>query len=101
MNKETLLKMGVKAVKKHIPSLNDDVYVKELSYAGAIASAKAKDSSERVLTLIVYTLCDENGVLLFTEEDKEQVANTFSYLTLNEIAIASSDITNKTPPLVK
>lgn len=97
MNKEQFLSMGVKPVKINVESLQKEITVKELSYKGAIELAKAIDPVDRAVLTLINSVCNEDGSLIFSNEDKELVSETFTFATIQEIAVAISKLTNIKP----
>lgn len=92
MNKDQFLALGVKTHKVNIESINSEVFIKEMSYAAAIAVNQCKSVYERAVVTLIHCLCDENGKTLFTMDDLNQVSETMSYYTIQEIAGAVADI---------
>ena len=76
LNKADFFKLKIKVEKVSIPSLGD-VYVKEMKVSDQTAYAKAMkvDGVEDNLTalLFIYSVCDAEGNLLFTEDDIEAI----------------------------
>ncbi|MCU8498498.1 hypothetical protein M2G70_07445 [Vibrio vulnificus] len=93
MNKEQFLKMGLQPKKVFIKSLGVDVQIRELSYAGVAAIAGAKNPVDRAILSVIFSMCDENNTLIFTLDDAQVIAETFSYITIQEISSEIQKIT--------
>ncbi|WP_347368026.1 hypothetical protein [Vibrio vulnificus] len=86
MNKELLLSLGAKHQKVYIESLDREINIKEVSYRGALEIAKCPNPIDRSVFTLIYTVCDDNGKLIFTTEDIDQIVDTFTFLQIQEIA---------------
>lgn len=93
MNKEQFLSLGRKTTKIKIDSLDQEINIKELSYKGAIELAQAINPVDRAVLTLIYSVCDEQGNLIFTKEDKDLVSETFTFTVIQEIAVAISKLT--------
>lgn len=96
MNRDKFLSFGTKPHKVHIENINEDIYIRELSYAAAISLGRMMDPAERVVTTVVACVCDEHGNLMFTEDDTKLIAMNFNFMTLQEIASKVAEITTFT-----
>lgn len=94
---KSILLNSVKPVKVKIDSLGQEVFIRELSYKGAIEVASCKNPIDRAVYTMIFGLCDEAGKLEFTVEDFDQIAETLSYAAIQEIAFEVSKITNVQP----
>lgn len=97
MNKEILLSMGIKPVEVNIKSLGQSLYLKELSYKGAIEVAKCLNPVDRSVYTLVNGVCSEDGSLLFAIEDVDTIANAFTFSQIQEIAYEVSKLTKIDP----
>lgn len=83
----------VKTVKVHVPEWDADVTVRTMT-AGQRARYEirvGKDAALAVPLLLVYTLCDDSGKLLFTEDDINAVAEK-NPAALYPLAVASNKL---------
>ncbi|HHG3075759.1 TPA: hypothetical protein ACPVXB_001017 [Vibrio parahaemolyticus] len=97
MNKELFLQMGLKPVKTYIKSLDKDLYLRELSYAGVAAIAQSKNPIDRAVLALIFSLCDENNKLIFTLDDAQVIAETFTFETIQEISHEVHKLTKCSP----
>ncbi|MGL4765212.1 MAG: hypothetical protein ACRC2N_09330 [Aeromonas sp.] len=88
---------SVKPIKINLETLGQEVFIRELSYKGAIEVASCKNPIDRAVFTMIYGLCDEAGKLQFTPEDFDQIAETLSYAAIQEIAYEVSKITQVQP----
>ncbi len=94
---KSLLLNAIKPVKVNIESLGHEVFIRELSYKGAIEVASCKNPIDRAVFTMVYGLCDESGKLEFVPEDFDAIAESLSYAAIQEIAYEISQITKVQP----
>ncbi|EHM6953371.1 hypothetical protein KGV31_002170 [Vibrio parahaemolyticus] len=90
--KSKLLAMGYKPVEIKVTGVDEPVYIREMSYKGVLAVAKCINPTERMIIMTIYSLCDEKGNLVFTEEDKDEVS-TIPYGVISEISYEASKLT--------
>lgn len=93
MNRDMFLSFGTKPTKVFIKSLNQDIYIRELSYAAAIGLGRIIDPAERVVMTVISSVCDADGKYLFIEDDTKLIAQNFNFMTLQEIAAKVAEIT--------
>ncbi|ELA9841220.1 hypothetical protein V4F87_003262 [Vibrio parahaemolyticus] len=93
MNKLDLLSLGAKPKLVEIKSIGQSLLLKELSYKGVIEVAQCTNAIDRALYTLIYSVCDEDGKLVFTVDDKEDIANTFTFAQIQEIAFEASNLT--------
>ncbi|EJG0782048.1 hypothetical protein C2F72_RS01370 [Vibrio parahaemolyticus] len=93
MLKNKLLSMGFKPVETKLECLDEPIFLREMSYKGVLAVAKCITPTERSIIMTIYSLCDENGNLVFTEDDKELVAEQIPYTVISEIAFEAAKLT--------
>ncbi|MGL4843816.1 MAG: hypothetical protein ACRC2Y_04250 [Aeromonas veronii] len=96
MNRESFLALGTKPKKVRIKSINQDIYLRELSYAAAVGLGRISDPAERVVITVISSVCDEAGNLLFLEDDTKLISQNFNFMTLQEIAAKVAEITTFT-----
>lgn len=94
MNKATFLSKGLKPRKVMIPSIETEVHVLPMSYAAAMAMGQVENNAERALVAVVFGLVDTKGKAIFTLEDKEELATSMTYLTIQEIAAEIMNISS-------
>ncbi|MFL1802341.1 hypothetical protein ACJW8F_13250 [Plesiomonas shigelloides] len=95
--KDFIAKLGIKPIKVHIQSLNDDVYIRALSYKGAVAVATCTNPIDRAVTTVINSVCDHTGKLIFNANDVDLISDNFSYAAIQDIAYEVSKITKVTP----
>lgn len=93
MNKLELLSLGNKPKSILIKSLNKELLLKELSYKGVIEVAQCTNAIDRALYTLIYSVCNEDGKLIFDVEDKDVIAETFTFAQIQEIAFEASNLT--------
>lgn len=86
MNKEMFLSMGFKPRKVMIDSLGQEIHIKELSYTALMAMRECKDLIEQSFVMLVSGVCNEKGEPLFTETDVNDIANSMTWQSIQEIA---------------
>lgn len=91
--KNKLLAMGYKPVETKLSCLDESIFLRQMSYKGVLALAKCINPTERSIILTIYSLCDEQGNLVFTEDDKETVSE-IPYQVISEIAFEAAKLTN-------
>ncbi|MGL4843928.1 MAG: hypothetical protein ACRC2Y_04830 [Aeromonas veronii] len=96
MNKEALFAKAIKPIKIEVAPLGE-VHIRELSYKGACEVASRHNPIDRSVFTLIYGLCDESGKLIFTPEDLNEIADSFSFATIQTIALEVSKITNVAP----
>ncbi|KFA99267.1 hypothetical protein [Vibrio sp. ER1A] len=94
MNKLELLALGNKPKLVVIKSLSKELWLKELSYKGVIEVAQCTNAIDRALYTLIYSVCNEDGKLIFDSEDKEVIAETFTFAQIQEIAYEASNLTS-------
>lgn len=97
MNKSSLFALAIKPIKVNIPSLGQEIYIRELSYKGAVEVASRQNPIDRAVFTMIYSVCDAKGKLMFSTNDLEQIADTFSFATIQEIAVEVAKITKIDP----
>lgn len=89
--------MGLKPTKIYIKSLDTELNLRELSYKGAMTVAQALNPVDRAVATVVNSLCDDEGKLIFSNDDVETLADTFSFSVIQEIAYEVSNLTKVSP----
>ncbi|EGR0697663.1 hypothetical protein EX461_18020 [Vibrio parahaemolyticus] len=92
MNKTEFLSYGAKIHKVKLETINKEVYLREMSYAGAVACNQCKTIYERAVVTLIYSLCDETGKNIFTMEDLDVISSTMTYNTIQEIAVKVAEL---------
>lgn len=93
MNKEQFLAMGYKPKEIKLECSDLKVHIREMSYKGVLAVAKCLRTTERSLIMVIYSLCDEHGNLVFTEDDMDTLSTNVPYPVIQEIACEAAKIT--------
>ncbi|ELH4810065.1 hypothetical protein Q9X96_003098 [Vibrio vulnificus] len=91
--KSKLLAMGYKPKEIKIDGVDGPIYIREMSYKGVLALAKCINPTERMVIITIYSLCDESGNLVFTEDDRDEVAS-IPYGVIANISYEASKLTN-------
>lgn len=87
-------KFGIKPVKK---SMGDgtEIFIRELSYKGAVAVACEYSNAEKAIVTMINGLCDEQGKLVFTEDQKDWVKENMPVQVIQEVAAMIAILSNR------
>lgn len=80
------LARGIKHRKVMIESLGSEVFIRPMSYAAMVDVSECKTVALRGLVTVVHGLVDESGTPLFTMEERDLLASSMDYYTIQEIA---------------
>lgn len=87
-------KYAIKPVKETM-SDGTEIYIKELSYKGAIAVACEYSAAEKALATMINGLCDETGKNVFSEEQRDWIKENLPVPVIQEIAGKVADISKR------
>ena len=92
MDKAKFLSFGIKPVEVEIKSLNTSIFLKEMSCKGAVVMGNCEEYIDQAVCAVLFSVCDEVGNLLFTEDDIELITSSFNFIQIQEIATASFNL---------
>ena len=87
-------KYAVKPIKETM-SDGTEIFIKEISYKGAIAVMCERSIAEKALFTMIYGLCDESGKNVFTEEQSDWIKENLPWPVIQEVAAKIADISKR------
>ncbi|QWL58222.1 hypothetical protein HQ400_07850 [Aeromonas jandaei] len=87
-------KYAIKPIKETM-SDGTEIWIKELSYKGAVAVACEYSAAEKAIATMIHGLCDKEGKNVFSEDQRDWVKENLPVPVIQEIAAKIANLSNR------